>query len=175
VVVLRATRKVLRSLAQFAGDSAASDNALGDWYVNRVVADRKPLLLLVSAKSLLAILTPARNVKELPDRLAKLVELRLRSLQVDEAIVAAEVAATAPVHVGRTLDRSVTGQLVDFAKALPYYLPADGWDESTLRSAEEKLAEVPCRSSRANAEVIWPARTAIQLLETAWPASATRH
>jgi hypothetical protein len=55
----------------------------------------------------------------------------------------------------------VTGQLVDFAKALPYYLPTDGWDEATLRVAEEKLAETPCRSSRPFAEVIW--RTEEQL------------
>jgi hypothetical protein len=153
----------------------ASDNALGDWYVNRIVVDRKPLLLLVSAKSLLAIIAPARNVKDLPNILPKLVESRLRRLPIDEAIVAAEVAVTGPVHVGKTLDRSVTGQLVDFAKALPLYLPVDSWDESTLRTVEERFEETPCRASRTDAEVIWPARSAIQLLKAAWPASSTRH
>ena len=175
MVVLRATQKVLRSLPQCASDLVDSDSALGDWYVNRIVVDRRPLLLLVSSRSLLAILTPAREVRALPDRLANIVGDRLRRLQVSEAVVASEVEATAPVRVGRTIDRSVTGQLVDFAKALPYYLPIDGWDESTLRAAEERLAETPCRSSRPFSEVIWPARTAIQLLKTAWPVSTTRH
>jgi hypothetical protein len=175
VVVLRATRKVLKSLSPNAGDSEASDNALGDWYINRIVVDRKPLLLLVSAKSLLAIIAPARHVKDLPKILPKLVEARLRRLPIDEAIVAAEVAATGPVHVGKTLDRSVTGQLVDFAKALPMYLPVDSWDESTLRSVEERFEETPCRASRAHTEVIWPARSSIQLLRAAWPASSTKH
>lgn len=175
MVVLRATRKVLRSLPLSAGGSEGSDNALGDWYANRIVVDRKPLLLLVSSKSLLAILTPARDVKSLPSLLAKLVEARLRRLLVDETIIVSEVAATAPVYVGKTLDRSVTGQLVDFAKAVPHYLPVNGWDESTLHSVEERLAETPCRASRTDTEVIWPARAANQLLQTAWPASSTRH
>jgi hypothetical protein len=175
VVVLRATQKVLRSLSQSAGDLGASDNALGDWYVNRIVVDCRPLLLLVSSTSLLAIVTPARDVKTLPNRLAQIVEERLRRLEVSEVIVASEVEATDPVRVGKTIDRSVTGQLVDFAKALPYYLPVDGWDETTLRAAEEKLAETPCRSSRPFAEVIWPRRAAIELLKAAWPASKTRH
>lgn len=175
MVVLRATQKVLRSLSQYAGDLRPSDNALGDWYVNRIVVDRRPLLLLVSSRSLLSILTPARDVRALPNHLAKIVGERLRRLQISAAVVASEVEATVPVRVGKTLDRSVTGQLVDFAKALPYYLPMDGWDESTLQSVEEKLAATPCRSSRPTAEVIWPARTAIQLLKTAWPVSTTRH
>lgn len=175
MVVLRATRKILRSLSLSAGDTDVSGNALGDWYVNRIVVDRKPLLLLVSAKSRLAMLTPARNVKELPDRLSVLVEARLRRLQIDEAIIASEVAATASVRVGKTLDRSVTGQLVDFAKTLPYYLPVDGWDNSTLRAAEERMAETPCGVGRPDAEVIWPASSTIELLQMAWPASSTRH
>ncbi len=73
LVVLRATRKVLKSLPQIERDGVASDNALGDWYVNRLVIDRRPLLLLVSSASRLAIVTPAREVKTLPDRLATIV------------------------------------------------------------------------------------------------------
>ena len=175
MVILRATQRVLRSLHQAVGEVAVSDNALGDWYVNRLVIDRRPLLLLVSSASRLAIVTPARDVKNLPGRLAQTVGERLRRLGVSETVIASEVEATIHVCVGKTVDRSVTGQLVDFAKALPYYLPVNGWDEATLVSAEEKLAETPCRASRSYAEVIWPRRTAIELLNTTWPASKTRH
>jgi len=165
----------LKTLPQSEREGVVSDNALGDWYVNRLVIDRRPLLLLVSSASRLAIVTPARDVKGLPGRLAHTVGERLRRLGVSEAIVAAEVEATGPVRVGKTIDRSVTGQLVDFGKALRYYLPVDGWDETTLFFAEEKLAEIPCRASRSFAEVIWPRRTAIELLNATWPASRTRH
>ena len=156
-------------------DGLVSDNALGDWYVSRLVIDRKPLLLLVSAASRLAIVIPARDVKSLPVRLAQIVGLRLRRIGVSESVIASEVAATTLVCVGKTVDRSVTGQLVDFAKALPHYLPVNGWDESTLISAEDKLAETPCRAGRSSAEVIWPLRTAIELLNTTWSASSQGH
>jgi hypothetical protein len=131
--------------------------------------------MLVSSASLLAVLAPARDLKTLPDRLAQIVADRLRRLPVSDAIVSAELEATADVRVGKTVDRSVTGQLVDFAKALPYYLPIEDWDETTLRVAEDRLAETPCRSSRSFAEVIWPRRTAIHLLQATWPGSTTKH
>jgi len=175
VVVLRATHKVLKSLPTSARDSDVSDTALGDWYVDRLVVDRQPLLLLVSSKSLLSILAPARDVKTLPERLAGIVGDRLRRLDVSESVIASEVEATGAVGVGRTLDRSVTGQLVDFAKSIPYYLPVEGWDATTLRAAEERLAETPCRSSRRFSEVIFPRDTAIRLLQSTWPAGTTRH
>ena len=66
MVILRATQKVLKTLPESADDSDSSDTALGDWYVNRITLDRQPLLLLVSAKSLLSMLAPAKNVKSLP-------------------------------------------------------------------------------------------------------------
>jgi hypothetical protein len=44
VVVLRATQKVLRSLPPATTVAVETDTALGDWYVNRIVVDRQPLL-----------------------------------------------------------------------------------------------------------------------------------
>jgi hypothetical protein len=114
-------------------------------------------------------------VKTLPDRLAAIVDGRLRRLGVSDSVVASEVEATAAVGIGRTVDRSVVGQLVDFAKAIPYYLPVNGWDEGSLPAVEDKLAETPCRSSRSYSEVIFPRKKAVELLSTVWPSSRTRH
>lgn len=91
MVILRATQKVLRLLPQSGHDPGASDAALGDWYVNRIVIARQPLLLLVSEKSLLSVLSPARDVKGLPKRLPETVAARLRRLGIDETVVAAEM------------------------------------------------------------------------------------
>ncbi len=88
MIVLRATQKVLRLLPQSGHSGGASDTALGDWYVNRIVIARQPLVLLVSEKSLLSILTPARDVKGLPERLPEAVAARLRRLGLDEAVIA---------------------------------------------------------------------------------------
>ena len=175
MVVLRATQKILRSLPQSEGELGASHNARGDWYVNRMVIDRRPLLLIVSSKSLLAIVTPARDVRTLP---AVWLKSSGSASSVSQLAGPSWPLRSKPPDTSaseKTIDRSVTGQLVDFAKALPYYLPIDGWDEATLRAAEEKLAETPCRSSRRFAEVIRPSRTAVQLLTAAWPASRVRH
>jgi hypothetical protein len=173
--VLRATQKVLRTLPQSAHDADVSDTALGDWYVNRLTVDRQLLLLLVSSTSLLAVLTQARDVKTLPSRVSELVANRLRRLGIDEHLIRAEVQAMDHAVVGRTRDRSVTGQMVDFAKAVPYYIPMGELDGSTLRFAEDRLGETPCRCGRSDAETVWPARDAARLLAERWSAAKTVH
>ena len=175
MVVLRATHKVLKSLPQSAAEECGSDTALGDWYVNRVVVDRQPLLLFVSSKSLLAILTPAQNVKTLPDRFCTLVADRLWRLGVKRDLIKLEANAMNVVRVARTKDKSVIGTLVDFARALPYYLPSDGWDARHLRAAEDKLLETPCRCGRSFRETVWPRERTARLLTDQWQSSQNVH
>ena len=103
MVILRPTRK-LRSLLPTAAVSARSDTALGDWYVNRIVVDRQPLLLVVSSASLLPMLLPARDVRGLPDRLGALVESRLRRCGIETQAIAAEQHAMHWVAVAPTVD-----------------------------------------------------------------------
>lgn len=83
--------------------------------------------------------------------------------------------AMSVVVVAKTVDRSVTGQMVDFAKSLPYYLPENGWSEAELHAAEEQLAETPCRSSGPFAQVIWPRKAAPRLLNGAWSGRGVIH
>ncbi|MEP7347123.1 MAG: hypothetical protein ABI877_17770 [Gemmatimonadaceae bacterium] len=146
------------------------DTALGDWYINRLVVDRRPLLLLVSARSLLPILLPARDVGTLPARLGTIVAQRLRRLGIERSLIEAEVAAMAPVHVAKTADRAVVGIMVDFAFAAAHHLPIGGWDETTLPFIEAKLAETPCYSSRPFAETVFPDDATPKLLKDRWGA-----
>jgi uncharacterized protein DUF6933 len=148
--------------------AGASDTALGDWYVNRLVVDRQPLLLLLSSSTLLSILTPAREVRSLPRRLPPLVAARLRRLGIAGPLIEAEVAAMEPVHVAGTQDRSVLGSMVEFARSIPAYLPIGGWDETTLPFVESRLAETPCRVVRLPGRVIFPERAASELLQARW-------
>lgn len=169
MVILRATQKVLRSLPESAKATDVSDTALGDWYVNRIVLGRQPLLLLVSSKSRLSMLAPARNLKTLPGRVSAMVAARLKRLGIDEQLIRAEVEAMDAALVGRTRDRSVTGQLVDFAKVLPYYIPIGAANvDASLRLVEDKLAHTPCRCGRSDADTIWPDRDSAQLLVECW-------
>jgi hypothetical protein len=171
MVVLRATKKVLSRLPASGDRITASDTALGDWYVNRLVVDRYPLLLLVSARSLLSILVPARDVRALPNRLPTLVATRLRHLGIPGPLIEAEVTVMDPVFVASTLDRSVLGTMVDFAKSIPVYLPIREWDETTLPFVEAQLAETPCRVSGAFEATIFPKRATSDLLVARWHAA----
>ncbi len=172
MVVLRATRKVLKILPESAGAGDLSETALGDWYLNRFVVDRQPLLLCVSSTSLLSIIAPARKVKTLTDRFPGIVADRLRRLNIDGDLIGSEMTAMQTVRVGRTKDRSVTGQMVDFAKEILSYLPIGAWDTIDLRLAEDRLALTPCRASRGFEEVIYPQKTAVRLLREKWSPKA---
>ncbi len=168
MLLLRATQKVLKHLPSAAEAPGKSDTALGDWFVNRLVVDRKPLLLTVSAKSLLASLVPARDVRGLPSRLATILEERLKRLGVAEELVEAEARAMGKVVVAKTNDRSVLGFMSDFAKAVPFYLDERDWDEGALAVVEGRLAETPCWVSRGLKECFNPGDRAVSLLEEKW-------
>lgn len=167
MVILRATKKLGSALPAALVVPTCSDTALGDWYVNRIVVDRRPLLLLVSSTSLLPLLAPARDVRSLPGRLRALVEARLRRFDIDDCVIEAELRAMDSVVVGPTADRSVLGIMVDFALAVPYHLEPARWNDATLRLVEERLAETPCRV-RSGDRVIFPERTGPDLLRAKW-------
>jgi hypothetical protein len=170
MVVLRPTRKILRSLPISGPAPLRSDTALGDWYVNRLVVDSRPLLLFVSAASLLPMLVPARDVRGLPSRLADLVEARLRRCGIANRTIELEKRAMSPVTIGATMDRSVLGIMVDFAKSIPYYLEPGRWDDATLQFVEAKLAETPCYAGRSGAQTVFPEEKAPALLRARWEA-----
>ena len=171
MVILRPTRKLNSLLPATEVIPTSSDTALGDWYVNRVVVDRQPLLLLVSSTSLLPMLIPAQNVRGLPARLAALVEARLRRCGLDDRTIAAETLAMASVAVGPTVDRSVLGIMVDFAKAVPYHLEPGQWGKTTLRIVEERLAATPCHAALSWDRVIFPEKKAPEVLRAKWLAN----
>jgi hypothetical protein len=171
MVILRPTRKLHALLPVTATVPTRSDTALGDWYVNRIVVDRRPLLLLISATSLLPMLLPAKAVRELPGRLPDLVADRLRRHGIDAPTIDAERRAMVPVVIAPTVDRSVLGILVDFAKAVPYHLEPGRWDETTLVSVEARLAETPCYAGRSEDDVVFPDRKAAEVLRARWGSS----
>ena len=168
MVFLRPTRKLHALLPPGPAAPTASDAALGDWYVNRIVVARRPLLLLVSSTSLFPILTPAQDVRALPARLPGLVENRLRRYDIDPAAIAAEVKAMAPIAIAPTADRSVLGTMTDFAFNVSYHLDGATWDDDDLIPVEESLAEMPCRAGRPRDQVIFPDRKAPELLHAKW-------
>jgi hypothetical protein len=171
MVTLRPTRRLASLLPTTGIGKPTSDTALGDWYVNRIVVDRQPLLLLVSSTSLLPILLPARNVRNLPRQLAGVVRTRLENCGLGQHVIEAEIRVMVPVAIAPTVDRSVLGIMVDFAKSVPYHLESRHWTERDLRLVEERLSETPCHAGRPFDQVIFPDKKAPELLNARWLAN----
>jgi hypothetical protein len=172
MVVLRRTGRLRAMLPESATELDRSDTALGDWYVNRVVVDRRPLLLMVSAESLLPIVVPAKNVKGLPARLPQIVRERLDRLGVADRLIDAEVNAMSPVNVAKTADRAVLGILVEFSTALRYYFESSVAATGTPRELEEWLQETPCFVT-APRETIHPPSMTAKRLHQRWDVRLT--
>lgn len=170
MVIIRPTKK-LRSQLPISDAPRKSDTALGDWYVNRVVVARQPLLLLVSSTSLLPMVIPARDVRSLPERLPSVVKARLQRLGVHTDLIAAELQSMTPVVIAATVDRSILGTLTDFAFAMPYYFDAVTPGPKSLVGLEDWLAHTPCHSASIGDRVVFPDQKAPDVLGDKWLAS----
>lgn len=169
MVVLRGTGKALRYLPKPEVVEEDSDTALGDWYVNRIVVKRKPLLVLISSRSYLPIVVPAQEVRTLPERLPVLVAGRLHRVRgVSRAWERAERAAMEPVRVAKTADRSVVGILVDYGRNVPYHVGIGPMDETVMHFVEERLQRTPWNTSKRASDVVFPVEKTIELLEARW-------
>ena len=73
-----------------------------------------------------------------------------------------------PVRIGATVDRSVLGIMVDFAKGAPYYLGAASGSSTALAAAEDRLAETPCYAGKPWNQVVFPEQKAPELLAAKW-------
>ena len=170
MIILRPTQKLHDALPPTVSVDMESDTALGDWYVNRIVVNRRPLLVLVSVHALLPLLIPARDVRTLPARLPGLVAEALRRLDVAPVLIAAETAAMSPVHVAPTRDRSILGVLNDIAQRIPFHLREMVWNDATLPFVEARLIQTPWRLPKRSKEYLWPLDLIPKLLTDRWGA-----
>jgi hypothetical protein len=76
-VLLRRTEKLASALPLSADVQDAPDTAFGDCYLNCTAVHHQPLLLLLSAVTLLPYVVPAKEVRRLPAWLPHVVRLRL--------------------------------------------------------------------------------------------------
>lgn len=141
VFTLRWTARLLHRLnAPVAGAPSPSDGRLGDWYANLLHVGRLQLVLAISEKTFLPVVVPAAPGTRLIARLREAAATQLRLLGIPGDAVEAEKQAMHEAVYAKSANRQVLGILVDFAKALPYYLDQD----PSLASVARKLAETPC-------------------------------
>ena len=139
MMVLRCTRKLLQRLRQTPVENAPiSSTLLGDWYANVLFVSRKPLILAVSARTLLPVLVPARDPDSLGPRLAEALGEILGALGIDSQQILHEQARMAELVFARTISRQILGSMNDFDRML------DVAPGESLHSAALQLAKAPC-------------------------------
>ena len=140
MTVLRCTAKLLKSLKVTPeADPPAPKNRLGDWSANVVRYGRKPFVIAVAENSRLALLLPAAPYATLQERFLEDLPYLLRYLHIPEAMIEAEIAAMAPLHVAKTNSRSVLASINQYDFMISCYLAGESWTTVDLmkRMAEE--------------------------------------
>jgi len=119
MLVLRCTRKLLRRLRETPVDIAPrSTTTLGDWYANVLFVHRQPIILAVSARTLLPVLVPARDSPSLGPRFAAALAEILVALGVPAHQIREEQRQMAPVVFAATSSRQILGTMNDFDRML---------------------------------------------------------
>ena len=145
---LRCTRALLGRFRKASIDEillpAPATTVLGDWYANLLNVGRHRLVLCTNERSLLTVVVPARDLPDLPRRIAESAATLLASLGVHHDRIRTEVRAMQWIQVARTQSRSVLGSMNDFAFAVNVYFRGDR-ESVSLVELDRWLAETPCK------------------------------
>ena len=127
---LRCTRPLLGKLGPLTprgeGPEPEPTTVLGNWYANRLNVGKHRLVLCTSERTLLSVVVPAKDLPNLPGRLAESLAVLLRSLDVSARVIAKEVREMSWVRFDRTLSRSVLGSMNDMALHADAYFRRPG-------------------------------------------------
>jgi hypothetical protein len=141
VFTLRCTARLVRRLkVDPASVTPDPTGPLADWHANLLHVGRQQLVLAVSDKTLLPVLVAAAPGATLVPRLRVALRDVLAALGVPREVIDHQIDAMADATYAKASNRQILGILVDFAKALPFYLDRHG----TLLAASLVLAETPC-------------------------------
>jgi hypothetical protein len=123
-------------------DPPQPNTRLGDWYGNVLFSGYHRLIIFVSEQSLLPVIMPLRERKQLlPSFRSRLSEL-LFHLDVSEKAVSLELVNMERALIARTSNRSVLGTMNQFIQDSKIYMQMH--DEFNLIDLELWLAETPC-------------------------------
>ena len=138
--VLRATQRLLaRAKPVLESTPPESTTRLGDWCANLLHVGRRQLVLAISSRTFFPVVVDAAPIGSLPARIREATGIGLRGLGISAGLIEAELDEMREVVWAKSASRRATGILVDFAKALPFYLE----DGSSLDAVAAKLSDTP--------------------------------
>lgn len=166
MVTLRCTQKLLRRIGGATkAEVPRATTVLGDWYCNLVYTRPEQLVLCMNERSLLAVLLPAKNFKDVGPRFQSEVIALLTRIGVPQAAKVAEERAMEEVVFGPTANRRVLGCLNEAMFALSYELDEPRF--GSIAEIEDHFAEYiysPTKYRR-------PKELALELFEASGTAS----
>jgi hypothetical protein len=127
MLTLRCTQKLLKRIRLNVADLKGTvtlepTTALGDWYANLLLIQRQQLVMLVSERSRLCVLTTARDMDRLRQRFEHALMDLLRDIDIPEEALLRESGAMERMCYGLTTGtstgRSVLGSINDYTNAL---------------------------------------------------------
>ena len=144
MTTLRCTAKLLKRLRiKNPGEPPAPKNCLGDWFANIIYTPRGHFVILVSERSLLPVITTARDLDKLVPRFLRDLSEVLSALGVPAKLIDMEIEQMLPVYFGRTNSPKILGSMNDFVQIFKWSL--DDHPDSTLIDWSLFLAQAPCR------------------------------
>lgn len=115
MITICCTSKLLKRTGFPAESSAPEPNtALGNWYANILFFHRRQVLLFVSERSRLAVVTPTKETRLLANHLTRHLSVLLGSLNAKPEWIDAEIRQMTDVHYAAAKSRSVLGTMNDY-------------------------------------------------------------
>ncbi len=115
MITIRCTSKLLKRTGFHIESSLPEPTtALGNWYANILFFHRRQMLLFVSERSRLAVITPARETRLLASHLVQHLSVLLEELNAKPEWIDAEIRQMADVRYAATNSRSVLGTMNDY-------------------------------------------------------------
>jgi Domain of unknown function (DUF6933) len=139
VITIRCTERVRKRFklrAEAAG--AAPSSVLGDWYANLLNHGPERFVVLVSERTLLPLIMPARK-SEFPAKVGEYLGEILKEFGVPTQAIAAEVEATSSYVIGPTQNRQVVGVLNEFIAMATFHIPEESAFLTSLKLSETPL------------------------------------
>jgi hypothetical protein len=123
MMTLRCTRKLLERVGVSAkAETAPPTTVLGDWYAKVVCASPQQLVLCMNERTLLVVVLPPRDFKNVAPRFRAQVVSLLTRIGVPAPAIAAEEKAMLVFGFGPTANRRVLGCLNAAAFVVSYEL-----------------------------------------------------
>lgn len=146
---LRCTQKLLKRTRLTVADlkeatAPEPTTALGDWYANLLLIQRQHLVMLVSERSRLCILTTARDMDRLRQRFEHALMELLHEIDVPEGAIVRESREMGQMCYGLTTGaphgRSVLGSMNEYTNALRF----SDMDERSLTDWNRHFSDWIC-------------------------------